>query len=137
MTLAKSVTPVAVIRSDRRGRFLVRAEQRRLILQAFDASSLSAMAFSRQHGLCYSTFANWVQKRRKDAAAPPSPVACVAPPDKPVFAEVLVRETKTIRDPLPSLKVNLPCGVSFEINDPAQLPLVIDLVQALSAPRPC
>ena len=72
MTLAKSATPTAVVRSDRRGRLLVRAEQRHLILEAFDASALSAMAFSRQHGLCYSTFGSWVHKRRKDAIAQPS-----------------------------------------------------------------
>ncbi len=137
MTFAKSVTPAGVIRSDRRGRLLVRAEQRHLILDAFDASPLSAMAFARQHGLCYSTFANWVQKRRKDAAAPPAPVACAATADRPVFAEVLVRKAKAAPDPLPCLKVNLSCGVSFEITDHAQMPLVIGLVQALSASRPC
>ncbi|BCU76854.1 hypothetical protein [Luteolibacter sp. LG18] len=55
-------TSAGVIRADRRGRLLIRAEQRAAILKAFDDSSLSAMAFCRQHGLAYSTFATWIQK---------------------------------------------------------------------------
>ena len=137
MTLVKSVTSAGVIPSDRLGRLLVRAEQRCLILEAFDASSLSAMAFARQHGLYYSTFANWVKKRRKDVSAQASPVARATTADRPVFAEVLVRETKTAPDLQPSLKVNLSCGVSLKISDPIQMPLVIELVQALAASRPC
>jgi hypothetical protein len=64
MTLANSDNPGGLIRSDHGGRLLVRAEQRGAILQAFDAGSLSAMAFCRQHGLSYSTFATWIQKKR-------------------------------------------------------------------------
>jgi hypothetical protein len=62
MTFANSdKSPSAsVIRADRKGRLLIRAEQRAAILQAFDDSALSAMAFCRQHSISYSTFATWM-----------------------------------------------------------------------------
>jgi len=53
-----------VIRTDQRGRLLIRSEQRQAILAALDQSTLSVMAFCRQHGLCYSTVAHWNQSRR-------------------------------------------------------------------------
>lgn len=135
MTLAKSVGPADMVRSDRRGRLLVRAQQRALILEAFDASALSGMAFCRQHGLSYSTFAGWIQKRRKNAAV--SSVVRDAPGEKPLFAEVIIPQTPDTPKPIPALKVNLPCGVSFEISDPDQMPLAVKLLQALPASRPC
>lgn len=81
-----------LIRADRRGRLLVRAEQRAAILEASDESSLSAMAFCRQHGLSYSTFATWIQKRRRELAPERGDPAVQAP----AFAEVVIDEGKTI-----------------------------------------
>lgn len=135
MTLAKSVGPTDVVRSDRRGRLLVRARQRALILEAFDASALSGMAFCRQHGLSYSTFANWIQKRRKDGAIPS--IVHDAAREKPLFAEVIIPQAPVSPKPPPALKVSLPCGTSFEISDVAQVPLAIQLLQSLPASRPC
>ena len=67
----------AVIRSDRRGRVLVSAEQREALLDEFERSGLSGMAFCRMHSLTYPTFASWVQKRRQRPD-----------PGLPAFAEV-------------------------------------------------
>jgi hypothetical protein len=47
-----------------------RADRRAQLLAAFDRSGLSAAAFTRQHGLNYTTFCGWRQRR---AAAKPSP----------------------------------------------------------------
>lgn len=136
MTLANSDNPVALIRSDRRGRLLVRAEQRAAILEAFDSSSLSAMAFCRQHGLSYSTFATWVQRRRKECGNKPKLPICVPTPDPPCFAEVCLKEPSIAQSYRP-LILNLPSGASVEISNPAQMPLVIELLGALSSARPC
>jgi hypothetical protein len=54
-----------LIRCDSKGRVLVAAGQRDALLDAFEQSGQSAMAFCRQHGLKYPTFATWVQKRRR------------------------------------------------------------------------
>ena len=135
MTFSNSDNPDGLIRSDRRGRLLVRAEQRTAILRAFDSSSLSAMAFCRQHGLCYSTFATWIQKRRKENVAPASAVHSPVLAN-PSFIEVRLEEAATSR-PLHPLKFNLPSGASVEICDPSQVPLLVDLLRHLDPPRPC
>ena len=120
-----------LVRADHRGRLLVRAEQRAAILKAFDESALSAMAFCRQHGLSYSTFATWVQKRRRDQA--PGSGDAAAPP----FAEVILDEDKPDHKPAPPLRVVLRSGVSFEIASPEQLPLAVGLIQSLAGSRSC
>jgi hypothetical protein len=85
--------PAGLIRSDTKGRVLVAADQREALLDAFERSGQSAMAFCRQHGLKYPTFATWVQKRRRG----PEPGA-------PRFAEVMV---DVPAGPVPSRNSNL------------------------------
>ncbi|MEM7790159.1 MAG: hypothetical protein AAF546_02050 [Verrucomicrobiota bacterium] len=41
------------------------ADKRELILDRFEASGLSGKRFATQIGVTYSTFAGWVQKRRR------------------------------------------------------------------------
>jgi hypothetical protein len=136
MTFANSDKADGLIRSDRRGRLLVRAEQRAAILQAFDAGSLSAMAFCRQHGLSYSTFATWIQKRRRENTVP-APEVCAPAPANPSFAEVHLDQPAIFAQSHRPIKLNLPSGVSVEISDPSQIPLVIELLRHLSSSRPC
>jgi hypothetical protein len=122
-----------LIRADRRGRLLVRAEQRDAILKAFDSSSLSAMAFCRQHELSYSTFAAWLQRRRKEQASGDADVSS----KHPAFAEVIVAGEKPDAKPASPLRVVLRSGVSFEIGSPEQLPLAVGLIQSLAGARSC
>jgi hypothetical protein len=124
----------SVIRADRKGRLLIRAEQRAAILKAFDDSALSAMAFCRQHSISYSTFATWVQKRRKDANSTELESNALS---RPTFAEVLIEERKSAVSPPPPLRVTLRSGVSFEVSSSEQIPLVTELIQSLSSLRPC
>ena len=46
------------------------AAQRAQLLAAFDQSGLSAAAFARQHGLHYTTFCGWRQRRAKSSPSP-------------------------------------------------------------------
>lgn len=121
-----------LIRADRRGRLLVRAEQRAAILKAFDESALSAMAFCRQHGLSYSTFATWIQRRRGEQA-PGNRLTAQAP----AFAEVMIDEGKAMPKAIPPLRVVLRSGVSFEVVSADQVPLAAGLIQSLASPRSC
>ncbi|QJE95265.1 IS66 family insertion sequence element accessory protein TnpA [Luteolibacter luteus] len=122
-----------LIRADRRGRLLVPAEQRAAILKAFDESSLSAIAFCRQHGLSYSTFATWIQKRRREQA-PGSGDPAVP---HPAFAEVVIDEGKAIPKTIPPLRVILRSGVSFEVVSADQVPLAAGLIQSIASLRSC
>ncbi|MFT4175263.1 MAG: hypothetical protein QM627_01290 [Luteolibacter sp.] len=135
MTLINSDNPSSsLIRSDRRGRLLVRAEQRAAILEVFDQSSLSAMAFCRQHNLSYSTFATWVQKRRKALHKP----AEKDPPDKsPTFAEVLIQTDQPSKKIPSPIRIILPEGIHLEVVCSSQVPLALELIRALCPSNPC
>jgi transposase-like protein len=109
--------------SDRRLRYS--PEQRQDLLEAFDRSGLSAMSFSRQHGVSYQTFIAWVRKRRESGDA--------LPPDTPAFAEVMMQQPS--RDPSAGLRILLPCGTVIEIPCRSALPLAAELITTLR--RPC
>jgi hypothetical protein len=116
-----------VIRSDRRGRVLVGAPQREALLDEFDRSGLSAMAFCRMHGLVYPTFAAWVQKRRRQSSAAPA------------FAEVIVERCEEPRPASsgPALRIALPGGAMIEMNGREQLPLAVELLRQLADHPSC
>lgn len=46
------------------------SRRRTQLLAAFDRSGLSAAAFARQEGLCYTTFCAWRSRRPKPQASP-------------------------------------------------------------------
>ena len=50
-----------LIRVDAKGRVLGPAAQREALLDAFERGGRLAMAFGRQHGIKYPTFANWTR----------------------------------------------------------------------------
>lgn len=61
----KSTTDEIVLKTDRLGRVTMPVSRRELILDRFEGSGLSGQAFARQIGVKYSTFSDWVQKRRR------------------------------------------------------------------------
>jgi transposase-like protein len=114
-----------IIRTGSDGRLRYSRDQRGDLLEAFDRSGMSAMAFSRQHGVSYQTFIAWLRKRRE----------CGAPlqSDAPAFAEVMLRQPAP--DSAASLRVVLPCGTVIEVASRAALPLAAELLSTLR--RPC
>lgn len=119
----------ALIRSDRRGRMLVGAEQREALLDEFERSGMSGMAFCKLHGLVYPTFASWRKKRRER----PKPGAAA-------FAEVVVGDKPSsdlMRGSGGTLRVRLPAGAVIEISGRDQLPLLVELLTSLFPQRSC
>lgn len=114
-----------IIRTGSDGRLRYTPEQRRGLLEAFGRSGLSAMAFSRQHGVCYQTFITWVRKRRERGADLPA--------DAPAFAELMLQQSSP--SPAAALRVVLPCGTVIEVASRAALPLAAELLSSLR--RPC
>lgn len=124
-TSSEPSTDTSIIRTGSDGRLRYTPAQRGELLDAFARSGLSAMAFSRQHGICYQTFIAWLRKRRQSCEA--------LPPGVPAFAEVMVQQP-----PLASgaaLRIVLPCGTALEVSSRAALPLAAELLQTLR--RPC
>ena len=114
-----------LIRTGSDGRLRYSREQRQDLLEAFDRSGLSAMSFSRQHGVSYQTFIAWVRKRRECGDA--------LPPDAPAFAEVMLQQPS--HDPSSGLRILLSCGTVIEIPSRSALPLAAELITTLR--RPC
>ena len=117
-----------LIRSDSRGRVLVAADQREALLDAFERSGQSAMAFCRQHGLKYPTFATWVQKRRRGSQ-----------PALPRFAEVTV-DLPSIAEPPAApepMRITLADGTRIDIACRKQLAWAVEMLRHLSPVRPC
>ena len=114
-----------IIRTGRDGRLRYTVGQRQQLLEAFDRSGLSAMAFSKQHGVSYQTFIAWLRKQRQAGES--------LPPDVPAFAEVMIKEPASPQAPV--LRVVLPCGTALEVTSHAALPLAAELLQSLR--RPC
>lgn len=117
-----------LIRSDTKGRVLVAADQRDALLDAFEQSGQSAMAFCRQHGLKYPTFATWVQKRRRGSG-----------PAHPGFAEVTVDLPATVEPPVvpEPMRITLPDGIRIDIACRKQLAWAVELLRHLSPLRSC
>jgi transposase-like protein len=90
------------------------------LLTAFDRSGLSAAAFARQHGLNYTTFCGWRQRR---AAAKPLPgFVQVGLPTPTTAAELLIE---------------LPARARMRITSVGQVELVARLLQVLNATSSC
>jgi hypothetical protein len=87
-------------------------------LATFDRSSLSAAAFARQHGIHYTTFCGWRQRRVKGS---------------PGFVQVELPE------PTPSLELVVELGATarLRLTAEAQIPLAARLLQTLHLSRSC
>ena len=96
------------------------------MLDAFEASGQSALAFSKGHGVKYQTFISWLRKRREGAVG--------AGQSGPAFAEVVVKDTNQT-SAFTGLRLTLPCGTVMDVASREVLPLVLELLQTLR--RPC
>ena len=110
-----------VIRSGRDGRLCFDPSHREALLNSFEGSGMSAMAFAAQHGVKYPTFMAWRKKRRLNADGNPQ--------DGPAFAEVMVNVPASSSGE--ALRVVLPCGTSIEITGRASLTLAAELIRSL------
>ena len=121
---AAAKLPVTI---DTKGRVRTSREQRRLILDEFERSGVSAVEFARRAGLKYSTLAGWRHRHRRSKR--PGPV-------RPVRLLEAVSPTAPLpaSNALPVLPVLLPGGARLELSCAAQLPLAAALFRELEKP---
>jgi transposase-like protein len=106
--------------SPRRRESRTNAARRAQLLAAFDGSGLSAAAFARQHGLTYTTFCGWRQRRDRGRPAPAFVQVELPEPAPPV--ELVIELGRTAR---------------LRLTDEVQIPLAAHLLQACNVSRPC
>jgi hypothetical protein len=114
-----------IIRTGSDGRLRYSPTQRQELLDAFARSGMSAMNFSRRHGVHYQTFIAWLRKRRQNP--------CVAGATGPAFAEILL-DGQAPGNSSGVLRIVLPCGAAIELASRAALPLALELLSNLRHP---
>ena len=102
-------------------------DRRETLLAEFDRSGLSGKQFARLSGIKYSTFAYWLQCRKRRSVSPSSKIG---PPRQQVaWLEAVVQQG------MPSggtaLMLHLPGGVRAELASPQHIHLAAALVRAL------
>ncbi len=125
------------MKTDALGRVLTTAERREEILDHFERSGLSGAAFAKMHGINYTTFATWVQRRRRERGEYPEAEIPGSKPDpapenpKLTLAEVVIGEAPATGAGVSPLRVELPGGISLEVGDGAGVRLAAQLVREL------
>src|SRR5689334_15784661 len=117
-----------ILKADAKGRVRVPRERQEALLDEFERSGLSGAKFAALCGVKYPSFANWVQRRKQRAEAGGAPERRPAP-GAVRWLEAVVGESTAAA----GLTVHLPGGVRLEIGGRAQLPLAVELRQALTA----
>lgn len=95
------------------------SSRRAQLLADFDRSGLSAAVFARRHGLHYTTFCGWRQRRDQAKASP-------------AFVQV------ELSPPAAQAELVIELGAAWlRLTTEAQIPLAARLLQTLHASRPC
>ena len=128
-----------LIKHDTRGRLRTTRERREALLAEYDRSAMTGRKFAKWAGIKYSTFANWLQARRKlgcrELAAPvaePTPgtrwleaVVDGSPPKEPAKVKPA------------TLIVHGPGGVRLELSDEKQVRWAARLLRELTEKPGC
>lgn len=112
-----------ILKMDARGRVQVTLERREALLDEFDRSGMSGAGFAKHYGIKYTTFAYWLQARRRKrnlSKRTGSP-----------FLMVAVDATNRSN----GLTVELSLGVTLKITTPEEARLAAVLIESLSPSR--
>jgi hypothetical protein len=125
-----------ILKTDTRGRVQTPPARRESLLDEFEKSGLSGAKFAELSGIKYQTFANWLQKRRKQGKAP------IKPRDPVRWLEAVVQEAQApVHHNASVVILRLPGGAQIELADLKQAPLAAALLRALESPcgrpQPC
>jgi hypothetical protein len=117
-----------------------------VLLDEFERSGISAMAFAKMAGINYATFANWRQKRRKARERPEGLSENAAAMGKTLetnrpmrLFEAFVEHGSGAGARSAGLTVELPAGARLVVESPIQARLAAELLVSLeqSARRAC
>lgn len=122
----KSTTEEIILKTDRLGRVTMPAGRRELILDRFEASGMSGQAFARHSGVKYSTFSDWVQKRRRargeaDKSVKTAPLALV----EAIVEEPAGKESTCL------LELESASGIKLRVKDTQSGKLAVELLKLL------
>jgi len=144
--MTSMIAEPVILKTDGLGRVRTPAAQREALLDAFERSGLSGMKFAALHGVKYPSFANWVQRRKRQrlqghagpagaSGTPPDLDPATAGSTSPLhWLEAVVAGGASGAPPGPgALRLHLPGGVRMEITASDQVPWAARLIQSLTA----
>lgn len=132
------------LKTDALGRVRITAQHREALLDAYEQSSMSGAKFAAAHGVKYTTFASWIQKRRRDRGQ--------YEPSNETVPAALLESLVELRLPLaamPSeprtgmttgggaLRIQHPCGICMCVEDAHQARLAVLVLKELEETRSC
>lgn len=128
-----------ILRRDKRGRVWLKPERREALLDEFEKSGMSGAQFARLTGVKYSSFQNWVQRRRRavgealEAGGKASPVQGHPCPVRLFEAMVGGGDPAEGRSGLAAsgvsgLWIELPGGSRMCVETPVQMRLAVEVV---------
>ncbi len=121
------------MKTDKQGRLHYTQEQKKTMVEAYQASGLSVPRFATLHGVNDQTLLSWIKKGKESATAKHSPSP------NPAFFSLVPAEvdeastTGTGR----AMEVLLSSGTKIMITSPDQLDLAATLISKLEKSRPC
>lgn len=137
MTLTIAPLDGQILKRDTAGRIRTPRERRDAILKEFDQSGMSGQKFAKWAGIKYTTFANWLQQRRKQGQTSTGAKAT----EELRWVEAVVGSRsprKTGGKPATTaLIVHGPGGVRIEIQEEKQVNWAAKLLQHLGVSGPC
>lgn len=129
------------LKTDVLGRIHVTRKHRGALLDAFEQSSLSGIKFAAAHGIKYQTFANWIQKRRRERGQyvlPTEPVS-TSLIESLVELEMPAASSKKPGPPIDhaGLCIQHSSGISIHVHNPEQARLAAILIGQLNMAVSC
>lgn len=122
-----------ILKTDELGRVRTPAARRESLILEFERSGLSGIKFAALAGIKYSTFAAWLQRRRRQGGR--SGNAPVKPADSVRWLEAVVDQAQDAgSQKSPGVVLELPCGARVQITDAKQAVLAAVLLRALEKP---
>jgi transposase-like protein len=123
----------SLLKTDRQGRLRYTPEQKKTMVDAYQASGLSAPRFAALHGVNYQTLIYWIKKSK--TKQPTAPLESRHPALLSLIpAEIDHAPVPGTRD---AVEVLLSNGVKLLITSPSQVNLCVTIIRELSHSLPC
>ncbi len=129
------MTPVneSILKTDRQGRLRYTPEQKKIMVDAYRASGLSAPRFAAHHGVNYQTLVTWIRKDKQSSTS-------TTPNSSPSGFLSLVPALIEVSGNAPAdaaMEISLPGGARLSLTSANQVALAVALIRQLEQARPC
>ena len=129
------MTPMneSVLKTDQTGRLRYTPEQKKIMLDAYRASGLSAPRFAAHHGVNYQTLISWIKKDKQS----PASTTPVGSPSKFFSLIPAVIEGSGNSSADAAMEICLPGGARLSIASANHVALAVALIRQLELARSC